>query len=99
MGAIKRYLEDCAERFAREIWDNRIADKEDVAILADYIFFKQSGKIAAVLTAKEITAANMDEYMRAMCDAVITYAGDVFTDPDGIIAETKEFLEVYNLEA
>lgn len=99
MGAIKRHIEDCAERFAHEIWDNGIADKEDAAILADYIFFEQSGEIAAVLTAEEITTANVDEYMRAMCDAVITYAGDVFTDPDGIIADTKEFLEVYNLEA
>lgn len=99
MGAIKRYLEDCAERFAREIWDNGIAYKEDAAILARYIFFEQSGEIVAVLTAKEITAASVDEYARAMCDAVITYAGDVFTDPDGIIADAKEFIEVYNLEA
>lgn len=99
MGAIKRHLENCAERFAHEIWDNGIADKEDAAILADYIFFEQSAEIAAVLTANEITAANVDEYARAMCDVVITYAGNVFTDPDGIIADAKEFLEVYNLEA
>lgn len=86
------YLIGCADRLAFEIWDNGIACKEDAATLADYIFFEQSAEIAAVLTANEITAANVDEYARAMCDAVITYAHEVLAESYDIIDRAEETL-------